>query len=82
MFVLQFCLFSDSVQIVLVHGYVKGISVSAVTVGAKAVRQVQNAPFTLSVNTPRRKMVMSGHCTIRSYHSIFCITPIMNTENV
>lgn len=65
------------------HGYVKGISISAVTVEAKAVRQVQYAPlFTLSTNTPSKRMIMSVHCTIKSYQSIFCITCIMNTENI
>lgn len=84
MFVVQFCLFSDSrsVQLVFMHGYVKGISVSEITLEAKAVRQVQYAPFTLSTSRPRKRMIMSGHCTIRSYHSIFCITHIMNSENI
>lgn len=68
MFVLQIYLFGDSrsVQPILMYGNVKGISRSAVTVEAKAVRQVQYALFTLSVNMPGKGMIMSGHCTITS----------------
>lgn len=55
------------------HGYVKGISISAVIVEAKAVRQVQYALSTLSMNTPRKRMIMSVHCTIKSYQDIFLL---------
>lgn len=63
------------VWLLLTHGYVKGISISAVTVEAKAVRQVQYALFTLSANTPRKRMIMSVHCTVKSYQNIFLVLP-------
>ena len=62
------------------HGYVKGISISAVIVEAKAVRQVKYALFTLSMNTPRKRMIMSVHCTIKSYQNIFLLLPPHNGQ--
>lgn len=31
--------------------------------------------FTLSANTPRKRMIMSVHCTVKSYQNIFLVLP-------